>query len=125
MGLDQYAFKVKKGHIEKPVNFSLPEGVEPEEISYWRKHPNLQGWMKKLWAKKGGEGEFNCVPVLLTEEDLDQLKKAVKKEKLPDTTGFFFGNDSDDYYYRTDLRFIENAKKALKEGYDVYYDSWW
>ena len=36
MGLDQYA-----GVRQEDGTF--------EEIAYWRKHPNLQGWMKKLY----------------------------------------------------------------------------
>jgi len=47
-----------------------------DEIAYWRKHPNLQGWMEQLWREKGGKGEFNCVDVELTREDLKQLELA-------------------------------------------------
>ena len=59
------------------------------KLHYWRKHPNLHGWMQDLYYAKGGTAEsFNCVPVQLTAEDLDRLETAVRTGTLPDTTGF-------------------------------------
>jgi hypothetical protein len=139
MGLDQYAYAVKKGKIEGEVDFCFKEyddeynlvkvNVEDEdfeEIAYWRKHADLQGWMRKLYDKKGGESnEFNCNKLLLTEEDLDNLEKDVRKGKLPKTTGFFFGNGNTDGYAETDLNFISKAREYISNGYDIVYDSWW
>ena len=84
-------------------------------------------------------GDFNCVPVELTLEDLDQLESDINEKVLPETGGFFFGGDSfdwedddgnppkeGDYYYKkTDLQFIEDARKAIQQGKKVYYNSWW
>ena len=108
--------------------------------------------MVVLWQDKGrpyegklddlnpvGMGEFNCVPVELTLEDLDQLEADINEKVLPETGGFFFGDDSfdwedddgnkpkeGDYYYKqTDLQFIEDSRKAINEGKKVYYNSWW
>ena len=123
MGLDQYAH-------------AIDNNGEKEELSYWRKHPNLQGFMENLWHEKGcpnkpeepnslGMSDFNCVPVDLTYEDLDSLEKAVNSKELPQTIGFFFGDDSDADYLHEDLEFIEKARKALDSGKTVVYDSWW
>lgn len=127
MGLDQFAYSIDS------------EGNKVE-LAYWRKHPNLQGWMENLWESKGrpglGEinadgdamvnvGDFNCVPVELTYEDLDGLERDIQQNRMPQTVGFFFGNDSDDYYRNQDLQFIQNARQALDNGSKVYYDSWW
>jgi hypothetical protein len=112
MGLDQYA-KVRK------------EGQEDQELAYWRKHPNLQGWMEQLWREKGGEGEFNCVEVELTIDDLNDLERAIEGEELPETSGFFFGNSSDDYYREEDLAFIADAAEYIDQGCKVVYTSWW
>lgn len=127
MGLDQYAYRVRKNAVVNPLKFkSQMDGVDTyEEIQYWRKVPNLQGWMEQLYRKKGGTAEdFNCTPVQLTEADLDNLEKDVKANKLPATSGFFFGT-----HYDSDmpsiLTFIEKARAVLKEGDAVYYDSWW
>jgi hypothetical protein len=95
------------------------------ELAYWRKHPNLQGWMRDLYYEKGGEGEFNCVDVELTLEDLDALEASLDEEALPETTGFFFGSDSSEYYAEADREFIVAARAAIKQGYTVVYSSWW
>ena len=112
MGLDQYA-SIRK------------DGQEDLEIAYWRKHPNLQGWMENLWREKGNAGEFNCMEVELTFEDLEQLEQAIEGSELPETAGFFFGNNSDDYYREEDLAFIADASEAIEQGYKVIYSSWW
>jgi hypothetical protein len=139
MGLDQYAYKVKKGHITSTVDFTFTsfndssgewEQIIPEsdyaEIAYWRKHHDLQGWMKKLYNEKGGsDSQFNCNKLLLTIEDLADLEYEVENNSLPSTTGFFFGHDNTEYYENETLSFIENARNAINEGYDIVYDSWW
>lgn len=99
-----------------------------EEVFYWRKHPDLHGWMKELYHKKGGkELHFNGDNVVLTLQDLMDLKKVVMSDSLPNTTGFFFGNSkkSDVYQKVKDLDFIEEAKAAILEGYTVFYNSSW
>jgi hypothetical protein len=95
------------------------------ELAYWRKHPNLQGWMQDLYYEKGGEEEFNCVDLELTLEDLEALEESLDEEALPETVGFFFGADSSDYYAETDREFIREARAAIKQGYTVIYSSWW
>ena len=136
MGLDQYAYAASELKSE-----------DREEIAYWRKHNRLQGWMEKLWEKKGRPhfndienplGDFNCQPVELSLADIEQLEAHVENKSLPETGGFFFGNDSfawtdDDgneftegYYYKEDdLKFIALAREALQKGKKVFYDSWW
>ena len=113
MGLDQYAYRVDTLLANR------------EEIAYWRKHPNLQGFMEQLWREKGGEGEFNCVDVELTLDDLERLEVAVQRAELPSTEGFFFGTGSDDFYCGQDLEFIAEASKAIEKGYKIVYTSWW
>lgn len=136
MGLDQFSYRIKKGFITKPVDFSTEKYneeteehevlCEKEEIHYWRKHPNLQGWMEELYYEKGGESpEFNCVNVQLTWEDLEKLEQDIKGGSLPETCGFFFGNDSDEEYKEETLDWVERSLESIKNGYDVYYSSWW
>jgi len=185
MGLDQYAYRVNKNEHNNDFSYeSFDEyGDETSKlIAQWRKHPNLEGWMEKLFNDKanvqGFVGNtvfndtsvarvigqinepneemlgkalndkeaakeirlqeaiadvanahksrvFNRQPIRLTISDLDQLEMHVKNNNLPDTQGFFFGDDSDDYYKELDLEFINNARQAIRDGYDVYYESWW
>jgi hypothetical protein len=57
---------------------------------------------------------------------LDNLEEDIKDGNLPDTSGFFFGessnNDEENDY---DLEFVSKAREAIKEGKTVYYTSWW
>lgn len=126
MGLDMFAYKVKKGMINESTDFQLPENEEThQELHYWRKHPNLHGWMEQLYYDKGGkDGTFNCVNVQLTEEDINNLEKDVQDGLLPETQGFFFGQSYPEDK-EGDLEFIKQAREAINEGYDVYYTSWW
>jgi hypothetical protein len=49
----------------------------------------------------------------------------VRHGKLPFTTGFFFGNPSDNVYYEQDLEFCVDAKAELFLGFKVFYNSSW
>ena len=124
MGLDQYARAVKSDYYPDLGAFQFEDKDELVELAYWRKHPNLQGWMEELYRSRGGEGDFNCVYLKLTSEDLDALEEAVQENDLPETVGFFFGQsrpeDRD-----SDLEFIRKAREAIANGYTVYYNSWW
>ena len=123
MGLDQYATARKGQPSRDEDGYTYYE--DSMELSYWRKHPNLQGWMEELWYEKGNDGEFNCVDVELTLGDLDALEEALDESALPETVGFFFGTDSCDYYAEQDREFIREARAAIKQGYTVVYNSWW
>lgn len=123
MGLDMYAFATK-AKLKNEVDFT-ETNLKPEEIHYWRKHPNLHGWMQELYESKGGKSDsFNGDCVVLTETDLNKLESDIKDGSLPDTSGFFFGQTDGDEV-DDDLKFIENAREAISEGKTVYYTSWW
>jgi len=121
MGLDQYAYIASKSGTEY-------DDASRQEIAYWRKHPNLQGWMEKLAEEKGLQYDtFNGVELELTWEDITRLEKDIKSgvvSKLG-TTGFFFGNPSDDVYYEQDLLFCIDAKAELFLKRKVFYNSSW
>ena len=123
MGLDQYATARKGEPQQDAEGYTYYE--DTMELVYWRKHPNLQGWMESLWHVKGNSGEFNCVDLELTLDDLDSLEKSLDNEALPETVGFFFGGDADDHYAEADREFIVAARAAIKQGYTVIYSSWW
>ena len=113
MGLDQCAFSREPGNTH----------------CTWRKHPNLHGWMERLYTAQGGQETFNCVELRLSEKDIQQLRKDVENGTLSgnkgDTEGFFFGGNSDEYYKEQDLTFCEWAEGELNNGREVIYDSSW
>ena len=134
MGLDMFAWAVKfiDGHEEPEVDADIDQYADhiesvDDDLWYWRKHPNLHGWMEKLYRDKGGKDEeFNCANVELTEADLHDLETAINEVGLPYTQGFFFGQSSgDNDEKRGDLYFIARARKAIKNGYHVYYSAWY
>lgn len=141
MGLDMYAYVAsKKGQyneyyetaeFDKTVNEFVSKTVsKPVELAYWRKHPNLHGWMEKLWLAQDNtrtDKTFNGVELELTWEDIDKLEKDIKSGEVSKlgTTGFFFGNPSDDIYRDQDLQFCIDAKAELFLKRKVFYNSSW
>jgi len=137
MGLDMYAYVAaragQQGDYYEGAEFNEQTRelenktvAKPREIAYWRKHPNLHGWMERLAESKNVEyGSFNGVELELTWADIDALEQAVTHKQLPATTGFFFGSDADELYYEDDLAFIKNARAELFMGLKVFYNSSW
>jgi hypothetical protein len=139
MGLDQYAYA-------RPPR--KRNGDDDEQICDWRKHNRLQGWMQQLWEDKGcpnaqteGDemGDFNCVELQLTAQDIDNLEYAINNFELPESNGFFWGSDSyfwndendepfpeNEYWYKNhDLNFVKEARKMLDKKWRVYYSCWY
>ena len=136
MGLDMYAYVAAKAGAQADYDEGMawdkekgaivnPSVTEPREIAYWRKHPNLHGWMFNLWQSIGNEGDFNGDELELTWDDLDQLEQDIRNKNLPSTTGFFFGNERDDEYREHDLKFVREAKAEAFLGLKVFYNSSW
>lgn len=140
MGLDMYAYVASRAGqqnefyenctwdeiLKESVN---PDVEKPREIAYWRKHPNLHGWMEQLWRSRNtnpsDDPMFNGIELELTWEDLDYLEDDIVNGRLPATVGFFFGEDSDDYYREQDLEFIRKARAEIFTGFKVFYNSSW
>jgi hypothetical protein len=141
MGLDMYAYVGQPGQWQDYYEYDDQNSrpVKPRELSYWRKHPSLHGWMERLWIQKGKpihqavqnhyndgtEIVFNGIELLLTWQDIDDLERAVRGKKLPHTVGFFFGSTSDEEYYEHDLKFCKDAKAEIFLGLPVCYNSSW
>lgn len=123
MGLDMYAVALPAQKVQSQTDFKIDE--DAMEVHYWRKHPNLHGFMHELYESKGGTGEdFNMDSVKIEDKDLDALETAIKEKSLPDTTGFFFG-ESDGSEIEDDLAFIAKARALISEGYTIAYYAWW
>ena len=140
MGLDMYAYVATKAgqqsnyyegaeFDEESRDYVNKTVSKPRELAYWRKHPNLHGWMEQLWDNRHGGHQdgnnFNGIELELTYEDLEILELDVIAGTLPGTSGFFFGNDADAHYKEQDLDFIKNARAELFMGLKVFYNSSW
>lgn len=126
MGLDMYAYRVKKEYAVNDFEFNSDQDPA-EDLAYWRKFNALHGWMEDLYREKGGDKEsFNCVPVRLTSEDIDDLESTINDNALVPRSGFFFGEQTiEDYELESAQKFIRDARQAIADGFEVYYDSWW
>jgi hypothetical protein len=144
MGLDQYAYTAAKAgqqdlwwegaelnqHTNRYENSAVPQ---PHELAYWRKHPNLQGWMEGLWREKCCPGSaepdasFNGIELELTWADIERLEQDILSGNMASlgTRGFFFGDASDDYYREQDLAFCREARAQIFLGVPVFYNSSW
>ena len=150
MGLDMYAYTASRaGQYDEwwegaelnseTKEFENPNLSRPAEIAYWRKHPNLHGWMEQLWREKRYKTQpsdasesvdpdsdtFNGIELELSREDIDRLEQDIIEGNLPSTSGFFFGSDSDEYYRPQDLEFVRQARVDLFLGLRVFYNSSW
>ena len=77
------------------------------ELGYWRKHPNLHGYIVQTFA--GGKDE--CQEIYLSVPGhIHTIIAAIKARQLPDTTGFFFGvSDKSDERMEADIAIFEKA----------------
>lgn len=138
MGLDQYAYVANRAgqraeffdgaeYDSETSDIVNPNVSRPQELAYWRKHPNLQGWMENLYRDRGGEGSFNGEELELTWDDVNDLERDIKSGLMANlnTTGFFFGNASDEMYKKQDLQFCIDAKAEIFLGRKVFYNSSW
>ena len=134
MGLDQFAYRISFEEEGNSILESIPEEVDREEIQYWRKNRFIHNWIEEnVYFLKAKEvldkiEEFDTIYVKLNEFDLEQLKQDILSDKIKeyDMKGFFFGSqDYNEKMKEEDLKFVENALKAIKEGDEIYYYSWW
>ena len=143
MGLDMYlcgtAFLNKYDKSEQLVHNGLNVSDITYDIGYWRKHPNLHGFIVENFADCKDE----CQKIYLEPKDLLLLKDAVKEDKLPFTDGFFFGksasvfsDDENEQKYAVEelqytIKVLDDALDFLKNktligNYrEVYYQASW
>ena len=130
MGLDMYVFSVDANDVAKSKTrkhtLHLKKDCHKSEVAYWRKHHDLHGLMEELYRSKGGKEDFNCIAMPLDEFDLDEIERRVEEASMPETTGFFFGNNPpDDESKAKDLKIVQQLRDELKSGRVVFYYSWW
>lgn len=88
------------------------------ELAYWRKHPNLHGYMVQAFAK----GKDDCEEIELSADDLRNVLGAIKEKKLPQTSGFFFG-ESDGSERDEDIKIFTEALEWLEQSDPSPFDA--
>lgn len=124
MGLDMYL------HAEKYYHGKAAEGAwkkksERYDAGYWRKHPNLHGYIVQEFA----EGVDECQEIELSADNIRQIIKASKENALPYTTGFFFGestpkrNAEGIAFFEKALEWLETEEEGVWRSI-IYRASW-
>jgi hypothetical protein len=92
MGLDMYLngtvyfYGLSEAELK-----SLPVS-HTHRLGYWRKHPDLHGCIVEHFAG----GTDDCREINLSVCDMLQIIEATAGNRLPRTTGFFFGESRND-----------------------------
>lgn len=128
MGLDMYLIGEKHTvYPTKRKEDNFPLSSINIELGYWRKHPDLHGFIVKTFA----QGRDDCQRIPLNEDDLFKIVNAINLKRLPETTGPFFGESEDSAEEaKTDIAIFEKAIRWLKrkeEGFwkCIYYQASW
>lgn len=119
MGLDMYL----SGRKHRWQSFDAPEsdlkedGFRVEEIrlalGYWRKHPNLHGFIVEAFA----EGKDECQDIELDPTAIRCIIRAIEDARLPHTEGFFFGrSDTSNEQAQRDVEIFGRALAWLESG---------
>lgn len=131
MGLDMYL----EGRRFLRTNWENPEAnlkrgkyrvkEETLELAYWRKHPNLHGFIVQTFA----DGVDECQEINLSADNPQTIIDAIHADALPTTEGFFFGS-SDGTEKDSDLDAFKGALEWLNEPEegvwrDVVYQASW
>ena len=130
MGLDMYLFGRKsplgyKGGLREEDGFRI-DAIHLK-MGYWRKHPNLHGYIVKNFA----DGEDLCQEIPLSEDNIAKIIQAIRAKELPETRGFFFGESEDTEGQRLlDIQTLQTALDWVNtapehEWRDVYYQASW
>lgn len=141
MGLDMYlrGEKFYWTDWDKPEGQRKPmmDGFELSSSSlslgYWRKHPNLHGYIVSAFGPKNEAGApiDNCGKIYLSIEEITQIMNAIVENRLPLTKGFFFGeSEGTDEEKERDLAIFRKAIKWVEEkdpnvSRSIYYQASW
>jgi hypothetical protein len=140
MGLDMNIYKIPRHLKLTPTSYShkfhkIKEYLKDDyEIAYWRKHYKLHEYFAFLCFKKGGVDQGYCEVVELVMEDLNKLEEYIEEGGINYYEHIFFPDDEDTELYRKseynklkniDLKYIREAKQAIRDGFAVYYVSSW
>lgn len=92
------------------------------ELAYWRKHPDLHGYIVNTFA----DGVDECQKIDLTADNIENIIEAVNKNNLPETKGFFFGTSSRDRDAET-IKLLTEVSVWLEKNPEgkIFYNASW
>ena len=119
MSLEGHKDHATSGGKERPTcSDGHPISSTTLDLGYWRKHPNLHGYIVKTYAK----GKDECQQILLNADQLEDIACAIELDRLPHTEGFFFGTS--DWHEDEKTKNAATFRKASEwlKGQDVWCD---
>ena len=134
MGLDMYLtgnkffptlYDVQHDPLPRETEDGFPIEARNLKLGYWRKHPNLHGYIVNTFA----DGLDECREIELSAERIQTILQAINDDDLPFTDGFFFGA-SDGSEKPKDIEIFTKALEWLqqKDGVSwrsvIYCASW-
>ena len=124
MGLDMYLEKVD-GVYNQQEMLEKYQDLEFEEIGYWRKHTDLNQYFAGVYYDKGGQKEFNTIPLVLSEKDVKELLDGLEDGFIQRNVKSSFSRTNEEDWRLTKVYF----KKALEEvdfsQETLVYYCWW
>lgn len=133
MGLDMYLNGVKfhpsYGEHERELEDGFPVKETTLELGYWRKHPNLHGYIVNQYA----DGVDECQRISLDTEALTDIASAIRENRLPHTEGFFFGDsewhkdevEANAQIFERAAEWLDKMRKDDDVWPDVIYQASW
>lgn len=135
MGLDMTVYGEKfnlQWGKDAPMEDGFKLSKKVFELAYWRKHPNLHGYIVETFADDIDE----CQRIELNVNDIHNIIDAITYDQLPYTEGFFFGKSPEknttEYQEQKekDIKTFQNILKWLETEVDeeirsVYYQASW
>jgi hypothetical protein len=95
MGLDMflYARKFYRSVRHQPPQEDGFDIMQKDlDAGYWRKHPNLHGYIVREFANDVDD----CNEIELDADCIKKILNAIENDELPYTEGFFFGESKGD-----------------------------
>ena len=121
MGLDMYIRIDDPTYDEDAVPFDYAK-YKSYELAYWRKHPNLHGFIVQTFA----DGADECQNIPLDAVKVETILAASEADDLPETEGFFFGSSQPEHKADTKEQLLKVlAWLKANPGKAIYYRASW
>ena len=130
-----YGQLVELFKVEGAIDKDAPSADVSFTVAYWRKANQIHKWFVDHVQKGVDECQLNYTKREQLEELRDLCAELLEKQdveeaqqRLPSSSGFFFGSTSYNEYYWADLRATVsqlNRALSLPDGWSFYYRSSW
>lgn len=139
MGLDQNFYST----TEEVQPYIMPN--HKKNIQDYRNHWQIQLYLDSLFKERGGEGDFSCINLELSKEDLLCLLETIKAFSLPKMGNIYYDIYLTEEEYDKikdekeleskrrrekqswveDINMVNECLNEIEKGNKIFYRSWW